>query len=545
MDAIYLVLVAIILRNAKLSAAESVNLMRTACVALAIGTTLQALPRGPVGSGFLAPPVYSATYLAPSVLAAQSGGMPLVFGMTLIAGIMELLIALFLNRLRFVITPVLSGLTVFIVGLQLGVVGVGQMLDVQHGALLSFHLHIVVTILTLATCVGLSIWGRGTLKLLCSMLGLIAGMIAAGLLQLIPPAGFAAIGDAGWLAAPRPALLQLGFSVELLPAFLAAGVAAALRAVGVVSTCQRINDAAWQRPDMTNVRKGVLADGLANVIGGTIGAPGMSIAPSLVGISDATGATSRVIAFAASVILLAVAFSPKLAGFFLLVPPEVAGSLLVFTASFMISGGMQIMLSRPVDTRAVYVIGISTLLALSENVFPQYFHELSPAARSLTGNPLAFGLTAALVLTLLFRAGARQRAETVWAASNASMTAALEFLRDKAQGWKVPAETIATAADQTEEVLAFFSKVHPLDASGALRVSFNGLDFGVAVVCHGRQVPSLPEIALVPAFPKSEIDNEEAAVFAGLKDFLRGLIADRKSAKQRDGLVKVSLFYAT
>ena len=49
----------------------------------------------------------------------------------------------------------------------------------------------------------------------------------------------------------------------------------------------------------------------------------------------------------------------------------------------------------------------------------------------------------------------------------------------------------------------------------------------------------------MPAFPKSEIDNEEAAVFAGLKDFLRGLIADRKSAKQRDGLVKVSLFYAT
>ena len=141
MDAIYLVLVAIILRNAKLSAAESVNLMGIACVALAIGTTLQALPRGPVGSGFLAPPVYSATYLAPSVLVAQSGGMSLVFGMTLIAGIMELLIALFLNRLRFVITPVLSGLTVFIVGLQLGVVGVGQMLGVQHGALLSFHLH--------------------------------------------------------------------------------------------------------------------------------------------------------------------------------------------------------------------------------------------------------------------------------------------------------------------------------------------------------------------------------------------------------------------
>lgn len=50
--------------------------------------------------------------------------------------------------------------------------------------------------------------------------------------------------------------------------------------------------------------------------------------------------------------------------------------MLVFTASFMIAGGMEIMLSRAVDTRAIYVMGISTLLALSENVFPGYFTHL-------------------------------------------------------------------------------------------------------------------------------------------------------------------------
>jgi hypothetical protein len=73
----------------------------------------------------------------------------------------------------------------------------------------------------------------------------------------------------------------------------------------------------------------------------------MSIGPKLGRISGATGATSRVIGFAASVVLLAFAFSPKLSDFFLLVPQEVAGSLLVFTASFMISGGMQDVGNRP------------------------------------------------------------------------------------------------------------------------------------------------------------------------------------------------------
>ncbi len=129
--------------------------------------------------------------------------------------------------------------------------------------------------------------------------------------------------------------------------------------------------------------------------------PGMSIGPSLVGVSGATGATSRVIGFAASIVFLVFAFSPKLSGFFLLVPQEVAGSLLVFTASFMISGGMQLILLRPADTRAVYVIGVTTLLALSENVYPSYFRELPSAVRSFTASPLALGLTCAIALNAL------------------------------------------------------------------------------------------------------------------------------------------------
>jgi xanthine permease XanP len=236
MAAIYLILVAIILRHAHVTQASSVDAMGIACVGLAVGTTLQALPRGPVGSGFLAPPVFSAVYLAPSVLAAQVGGLPLVFGMTLFAGAVEVLMALVLNRLRTVITPVLTGLTVFVVGLQLGVVGIGETLDVQHEALPAFPMHLIVTTLTLMVCVGLSIWGRGTLKLLCSSLGLIVGMVGASAIGLIDPAKLATIGQASWIALPRPAFLQLGFDAGLLPAFLASGIAASLRAVGVITT---------------------------------------------------------------------------------------------------------------------------------------------------------------------------------------------------------------------------------------------------------------------------------------------------------------------
>ncbi len=543
MTAIYLIIVAIILRHAKPPAGDSVGMMGIACIALAIGTALRALPRGPVGSGFLAPPVFSATYLGPSVIAAENGGMRLVLGMTLFAGIVEVLVGLSLKRLRLVVTPILSGLTVFVVGLQLGVVGIGEFLDVQHEALPAFPLHFIVTVLTLSSCIALSIWGRGAAKLVCSLIGLLTGMSAGWLVGLVTPAQLAAAGDMAWIAIPHLTLPDYRFDPGLLPAFFAAGVAAGLRAVGVVTTCQRINNAAWRRPDMLNIRKGVLADGFGTIASAALGAPGLNIAPSLVGISSATGATSRAIAFASSAILLVCGLSPKLSGLFLLVPHEVAGSLLVFTASFMITGGMQIMLSRPTGTRGVYVIGVSTLLALSENVFPNYFRHLSPVAHSVASSPLALGLTAAIVLTLAFRFGARQRAEAKWSEADGSIAAAIASLRKKAQEWKVAHEVAETAAVQAQSVLAYILREYAHRPTGVLRVSYNGIELRVDIAYQGIDSPPLPESDALPQ-ARRELDDEEAAAFAGLRDFLHSLAADRKLARERNGRITVRLSYA-
>jgi xanthine permease XanP len=547
LDATYLILVAIILRNAEIAEADRVALMGIGSIALAIGTALQALPRGPVGSGFLAPPVFSATYLAPSVLAAQLGGMPLVFGMTLFAGLVEIMVALALFRLRVLVTPVLSGLTVFVVGLQLGVVGIGEMLDVSHVSRPDFPLHLAVTTLTLSVCVALSIWGRGVPRLLGSMLGLLAGLTAAWNIGLIEEPEVRMLGGTVWIALPWPPVLERSFDFGLAPAFFAAGVAAALRAVGVVTTCQRINDAAWRRPDLRNIRKGVLADGLGTLVGGIIGAPGMSIAPSLVGISGATGATSRAIAFAAAAILLGVGLSPRLAGAFLLVPSEVAGSLLVFTACFMIAGGMTIMLSRPTDTRAVYVIGTSTLLALSENVFPNYFQALPPAVRTITASPLALGLTAALLLTLLFRLGTRRNAGIDWRSGAAgSIAAAVDFLRAQANGWKVEAQTVETSAAEAQEVLDYILRASRPPSGGSLRAVQDGGELRVEIRYRGDQLPKLlEENAAPPAVPRGgELENEEAAAYVGLRTFIQGLAADRKEVRRRGGEIVVRLVYA-
>jgi len=90
---------------------------------LAFGTFVQVLRLGPVGSGYMCPSTFTATYFAPSLLAARAGGLPLVFGMTIFAGLFEAALAPVLNRLRGIFPPEISGLVIFMIGWSAGLAG--------------------------------------------------------------------------------------------------------------------------------------------------------------------------------------------------------------------------------------------------------------------------------------------------------------------------------------------------------------------------------------------------------------------------------------
>jgi xanthine permease XanP len=348
---VYLVLLVIVARAAGVPDRMALAIVSLGMIALGISTALQAIWKGPVGSGYLAVPVFSAIYLAPALLAAKTGGLPAVFGMTMFAGLVEVVLSQSLRRLRALIPPAISGLVVAVVGLDLGLVGVDHLLGVDAYNDPSFRRHVAVPILTLAIAVGSSVWSKGLMRLMCSAIAVAVGSVIALFMGLIPASSLARVMEAPALALPDPSVLSYSFWPGLIPAFLIAGVAAALRTVGVVTTCQKINDRDWKRPDMRSIEGGVLADGLGCMGAGLLGTMGMNTGPSLVGVAKASGATSRYIAFACAAILLLFSFVPKIAAVFLILPLSVVGSALVFTASFMIAGGVQIMVSRNIDTR--------------------------------------------------------------------------------------------------------------------------------------------------------------------------------------------------
>jgi hypothetical protein len=95
---------------------------------------------------------------------------------------------------------------------------------------------------------------------------------------------------------------------------------------------------------------------------------------------------------------------------FLILPESVVGAALLFTASFMIAGGIQIMVSRNIDTRMTFVIGISMVLGLSKEVFQNFFKNLPHALHAVTNSTLSLAVISALALHIVFRIGTKRTA---------------------------------------------------------------------------------------------------------------------------------------
>ena len=195
--AINLVYPLLVFRVAGAPANAVVDLIGVGMLVLAAATVLQARRVGPLGSGFMSPAVFTATYLGPSLTAAKIGGLPLVFGMTIFAGLLEAALAPLLNRLRPIFPPEISGLVIFMIGVSAAVAGLRLMLGAGGAPVTSAEWSVAA--ITLATMIILSVWARGMARMLCALIGVAIGYLATAIAGAFDPVQSEAVSAAAWV----------------------------------------------------------------------------------------------------------------------------------------------------------------------------------------------------------------------------------------------------------------------------------------------------------------------------------------------------------
>jgi hypothetical protein len=176
-------------------------------------------------------------------------------------------------------------------------------------------------------------------------------------------------------------------------------------------------------------------------------------------------------------------------------------------------------------------------------MFTAYFDALPAVVKSFTGSMLAVGLVAAIILSLLFRFGARQRKSLPWSSALDSLSGAIDGLRAQTKTWSIPSGIADLAVAETREVMEFVRDKHMEKPDALLEANYDGISLQVRVIYQGTEAAKLPPLRQVHLSESVTLETEEEAAFAGLRHFLHHMAADRKEIDAKGGQVVIRLTY--
>ncbi len=500
-------------------------------------TILQALKKGPVGSGYLCPSVCGPSYMSASMMAASIGGLPLLFGMTGFVGVVEAFFSRIMHKLRFLFPSEVTGVIVAMVGIVVIPLSVKNFVGLGETDSLVQSKEVIVAIITFATMVALNIYSKGKLRLYCTIIGMIVGYIFSFVLGVVPQSDIVRIQESQIIAFPHITNMSWKFDFRLVIPFIIATLCSTLKTVGDLVTCQKINDADWKRPEMKSISGGILADGLGGIIPGIIGGFGQSTSSTNVGLSMATGATSRRIAYFAGAIFIALAFLPKLAQVFIIMPKPVMGATLIFSVSFMIVAGFQIIMSRMLDSRKIFVVGTAIIFGLSADMVPGAYANVHHWIQPVFSSSLSLGAVTAIILNLIFRIGIKKRKTLELVAGEDSTEKIFDFMEKVGGMWGARKEIIYNAISAMNEFYESVSALKLTNNKIKMDINFDELSLNIDINYEG-EIFEFPETR--PS--KEELKSDDRATVK-LSGFMIRQYVDSFKTDFTDGFSNIHLHF--
>ena len=507
------------------SRTDAESIIRMSMIAGGLATILQA-NRRIVGSGYFCPLSGSLTYLQPSILAARSGGLSVLFGMVAAAGVFTSFLSRVASRLRVLFPPEVTGLMVTMSGLQLIALAVPRFAGYTAPGAAPEARNVAVGAITLFAMVAATVWNRGNLHVLPILCGLVFGFTLAIALGVFPWHDFIHQFNEPWISLPRRLLLGIGFRWALLIPFMIAALTASLKTVGDLTLCQKINDEDWKRTDMHSVSGGLFANGLGTSVSGLLGGVAQNTVSSSVGLSLATGTTSRLIAIPTGIIVIVLAFFPRLIAIFASMPLPVMGAMLIYSACFIVLGGVQLLTSRMLDSRRIFAVGVSLIFGLSVEISPDVYRFAPEALKPIFSSSTSLATILLVTLSLLFRLGVSKQRAFVFHPGAEALDSIHKVMEEQGGIWGMRREVEVRAEHAIHEVLATVMRLNPFLRSVDVSLEFNELTLNAAVEYNGAG-PVLSDTLPAP----EELATDEG--ISAMSGFMIRSYADRVKVKSK------------
>ncbi len=527
-QSIYLILPGVVGAQFGLVPIDLVNFLQLSVAAIAMAALLQALVRGPVGSGYPVPSIPSPVFVAVYLLAAPGTNLVVMGTMAVVAGLLGMLLALLLRRLQAVVPTEVAGVVVFLIGVSLlprafaAIAGDAEE-PLGRGPL---------ALATLAIMIAIALSG-GRAARYAVLVGATLGSVAAFALGIGVQADTRILDSAPWFALPRIDPPAIGaFDAGLLPAFGIALLASLASWTGDLVAFQRAADGGWRRPDTPPIRRGMLAQSLALILAGGIGGAPPSTSSACVGLAIATRTLARRVAVFGAVALLLLACCPKLLALVVLLPDPVEAAMLGYVCCFMLASGCGLMTSRMLDLRRTFTVGIGIALGIGALLgLPAFSH----GALQMLGSPVTAGAAAAILLNLLTMVFVTQRGSFQLRLGPAMPRDVDDEVEALGGAWGARRETM----DRVRHALLEIAETLAGRKVAVLRVAARYADDQVHLVLSWKGAP-LPRPSPRPAVTDLEGPRAEQEAFAL---WLATRQADSLDQRQADGIAEIRLVF--
>ncbi|WP_176461330.1 uracil-xanthine permease family protein [Bordetella genomosp. 1] len=327
----------------------------------------------------------------------------------LVNGLVGLFVAQVLPRLRALFPPTVAGVVICLTGLSLVTPALEHSTGLGKGGALDLQA-VTITAVALAVVVGFSVWGSRRMKLFALLAGLAAGVVMAGLAGRLE--GGALLAEAPLFALPALTVPVFDVDLGLLLAVALLSLMVQLDTLGTVILMNKMDDADWRRADMARVGRGLRAGSLSAIATGFLGGLPSSTSSANIALCHISRSTSRYVGLATAGLLALVAFMPKGTLALTLIPTPVIGAVEIYAAAYLIVSGVELIASRALDSRAIFMVGLSVVAGMGVILLPALPREAPQALQFVVGNGVILGGILAIVLNMLFRLGTSRRARS-------------------------------------------------------------------------------------------------------------------------------------
>lgn len=324
-----------------------------------IGTLVQLYPIWRIGSRLPIVMGISFTFLSVSLTIGTSQGMGVLMGAVIIGGILEGLLGLFAKYWIKLIPHIVAATVVTAIGFSLLPIGANSFAGGQGAADFGAANNWLVGTFTLLVCLGFQIFGKGFLRSLSVLIGLIAGYILAMCMGMVD---FSGLSNAGVVSLPQILPFKPEFDLGATLSIIAIFLVSATETIG--DTSALCSSALKRTTHKIEMGASVACDGFVSSIAGVFGCTPITSFSQNVGLAAMSGVINRfTIATGAGIMILGGIF-PVVGHLLTTIPQSVLGGCTIMMFGSIMYAGFRMMANCGFSDRNMIIAALSLSIGL-------------------------------------------------------------------------------------------------------------------------------------------------------------------------------------